>query len=111
MLEQGKSSGSASLTSPAYSFTKNQVCFRLTYTIILYAVLKLFIKSYRQADKVALIKEVKVLSQNTGHFTDLDVLIDVTSNFQVCFFHVEMLFCSVQSVAHTLTCIGGIGCI
>jgi len=83
MLEQGKSSGSASLTSPAYSFAKTKICFRLTYTIILYAVLKLSIKSYRKADEVALIKEVKVLTQNTGQFTDVDILVDVSSNFQV----------------------------
>ena len=92
MLVQGKSSGSAYLTSPAYSFAKNKICFRLTYTIILYAVLKLSIKSYRKADEVALIKEVKVLTQNTGQFTDVDILVDVSSNFQVCCFPLKICF-------------------
>ena len=90
-LKPEKPSGSASLTSPAYSFTKSQVCLRITYALIFQAALKIYVKSYRKGDKMATIKEV-LFTQYRGNFEGKDVLIDVSSNFQVFLLITPMVF-------------------
>ena len=83
MLKQGYGQGSATITSPAYGFPGNQICFRLNYKLFLYAVLRISTKSYNAQDKVSVLREVMLISQNEHAATSKDIKIDITSNFQV----------------------------
>ena len=100
-LVQGKPSGSASLTSPGFSFSKGKVCFRLTYQLIWLAALSIYTKSYNKNDGVSVIKEVITLTQNKDSFKEKDVLMDVPSSFQVRY--LLTLFTTSRSIVGNLS--------
>eukprot|EP00795_Rhopilema_esculentum_P013645 gene13645-4543_t len=83
MLKQGYGQGSATITSPAYGFPGNQICFRLNYKLFLYAALRISTKSYNAQDKVSVLREVMLISQNEHAATNKDIKIDISSNFQI----------------------------
>ena len=86
-LQPGNPPGMATLTSPAYSTTHTKICLRLTYRLALYVAVEIFTKSYRIGDGAAVIKKIITLTQNISPFTDKDMLMDVSSSFQVlCLF-------------------------
>ena len=82
-LNTGPQSGSAKLTSPGYAAPQDQLCFRLTYRLFLVAALKIRMKSYNNEDKVAVVKELGVLTQMVHQLTSKDFIVKTSSNFQV----------------------------